>query len=557
MRFTSFLFITLFILIPLATFAGPGELHVILKDTTPLQLSERGSLASADMRLSTLLDEHKLDRYAFICTKTDELKARDQLFVRLQSAAADFDAASAREALAATGLFKAVALPFTVETFVLPNDPMLSNQWAITDPVAGIQLPGAWDIEQGDSGTVIAILDTGVDVGHPDLAGNMWQNPGEIAGNGLDDDSNGYIDDIWGWDTGDNDNNPSPVVYLELGLDVGFHGTHCAGIASAATDNGVGIAGTGWDCSLMGLKMVQTDVGMTDLAITNAFLYCAEMRPDVISMSFGGPDEGGMADFMQGLIDIVLAEGIVCVAAAGNNSDSVLMYPAACAGVISVSATDSNNQLASFSTYGSWVDVNAPGAQIWSCVQRNYSWDFLTELLYMLTYGYDGLNPYMYCDGTSMACPMVAGVCGLIRSATPGMSPAAVRTRLIETGDEIVFSQPCGVKVNAEAAVDGLALSAVGDPPVELRLAGNFPNPFNPSTTIRFHLPTAGPVRVTVYDLAGGLVRTLIRTTRPAGDNTVVWNGRDNAGRQVASGAYFARLAFSGTTVISKMVLLK
>ncbi|MFH1841724.1 MAG: FlgD immunoglobulin-like domain containing protein, partial [bacterium] len=105
--------------------------------------------------------------------------------------------------------------------------------------------------------------------------------------------------------------------------------------------------------------------------------------------------------------------------------------------------------------------------------------------------------------------------------------------------------------------VDGLALSAAGDSPVVLRLAGNFPNPFNPSTTIRFALPAAGPVRVTVYDLAGGRVRTLLRATRPAGDNTVVWNGRDDAGRPVASGAYYARLEFGGTTQISKMVLLK
>ena len=208
----------------------------------------------------------------------------------------------------------------------------------------------------------------------------MWQNPDEVYGNGVDDDGNGWIDDRYGWDCAANDNDPRPRVYLEGGIDVGFHGSHCAGIAAAATDNAVGVAGAGWDCRLMALKVVGTGTPFSVAAITMAFDYAITEHADVISMSFGGTisDFG----FMQALVDDASAAGIVCVAAAGNNNTSAMMYPAALNHVISVAATNSANQRASFSTYGTWVDVAAPGEQIWSTIMTNYQLDFLTELLF-------------------------------------------------------------------------------------------------------------------------------------------------------------------------------
>ena len=183
------------------------------------------------------------------------------------------------------------------------------------------------------------------------------------------------------------------------------------------------MAGAGWNCSIMALKLPDEDGNMTDLAITGAVLYAIAEGADVISMSFGGPDQDGMAAFMQDLMDEALAAGVVCVAAAGNDDSDSMFYPAACSGVIAVGATDETGGRASFSSYGSWVDVAAPGNRIWSTLCRNYDFGFLDQILYMLSMGWDGSSPYMYSDGTSMACPLVAGVLRLDPQPVPRPGP--------------------------------------------------------------------------------------------------------------------------------------
>ncbi|MDP6418026.1 MAG: S8 family serine peptidase [Candidatus Krumholzibacteria bacterium] len=551
-------FILLILLVTISPgIAADNTLLAVLDNPDILSLDSDGSFSARDAGLSAVLESHGLFHYEYMARKDGALNESDRRFLILESDLANFSAENARRDLQATGAFAAVAERFSLKTLTMPNDPMTSSQWAVTSGSAGIHLQQAWDVCQGSSASVIAILDTGVDVGHEDLAGNMWQNPGEIPNNGQDDDGNGYVDDYNGWDAGDNDKDPSPVPYLEGGIDVGFHGTHCAGCASATTSNGTGIAGTGWDCSIMGVKMVESNVGMTDVAITNSFLYVVETKPDVISMSFGGPDQGGMAAFMQELIDMADAEDIVCVAAAGNNGDSQMMYPGACNHVISVGATNSSNQRASFSTYGTWVDIAAPGEQIWSCVQSNYQWDFLTELLFMLMYGYDGINPYMYCDGTSMACPIVAGVAGMVRSINPYMDSDQMDAHLSDTGDYVNYDHPIGKRVNAYNAVNDLSGTGAGDTPPATRLAGNYPNPFNPKTTIRFELDKAGPVLLEVYDVGGRLLKTLENGSLPAGPQERSWDGRDNNGRAMASGVYFAKLHTGDRSLSHRMVLLQ
>jgi subtilisin family serine protease len=547
----AFLALSILCLFALAAQAAeftPGVLLAIAEDPAAFGSTADGARpAAADPALAALLAAQGIERVDYLVAKAPAaMGARERRYLRLEGAAS-LDVLAAREALAASGRFRAVSPDWYLQFLVLPNDPMLGTQWHITNGTAGIHLPEAWDNQQGDAGSVIAIIDTGVDWSHPDLGPNMWQNPDETDGNGIDDDGNGWVDDRYGWDCAANDNDPRPQSYVEGGIDVGFHGSHCAGIAAAATDNAVGVAGAGWDCRLMALKVVGTGTPFSVAAITMAFDYAISEGADVISMSFGGTisDFG----FMQALVDDASAAGIICVAAAGNNNTSAMMYPAALDRVISVAATNSANQRASFSTYGTWVDVAAPGEQIWSTIMTNYTLDFLTELLFMFLYGYDGVNPYMYSDGTSMACPLVAGVVGLVKSGAPWMDHDAMVQHLIDTGDNVVYDQPCGVKVNAAQAVATLtaaeAVAAAG------RLAA-WPNPFNPTVTLRFALPAAGQVRLAVYDAAGREVALLLDGERPAGEQLITWRAEG-----LASGVYLARLEGPGVASAEKLVLLR
>ena len=538
----------LFALPAIAAEFTPGVLLAIAEDPAAFTGEAGGSrLAPADPGLAALLAAQGITQIDYLVVKAPAaLSTPERRYLRL-SGAPELDVLAARAVLAASGAFRAVSPDWYLHFLVLPNDPMLSQQWHITNSTAGIHLPEAWDSEQGDPASVIAIVDTGIDWSHPDLGPNMWQNPDETPGNGIDDDGNGWIDDRYGWDCGSNDSDPRPEAYFEGGVDVGFHGSHCAGIAAAATDNAVGVAGAGWDCRLMALKVVGTGIPFSVAAVTMAFNYAIAEGADVISMSFGGTltDFG----FMQALVDDASAAGIVCVAAAGNNNTSAMMYPAALDRVISVAATNSANQRASFSTYGSWVDLAAPGEQIWSTIMSNYQLDFLTELLFMLLYGYDGVNPYMYSDGTSMACPLVAGVVGLVKSAAPWMDHDAMLQHLRDTGDNVAYDQPCGVKVNAAQAVASLTaaetVAAVG------RLSA-WPNPFNPTVTLRFALAAPGRARLAVYDAAGRQVALLLDAQHPAGEQTVTWRAEG-----LPSGIYLARLEGPGLTSSEKLVLLR
>jgi subtilisin family serine protease len=529
----------------------PGEILVMFDPgASP---SRDGALVTSDTRFAAWLSRHGLDRAVPVSPTRDRSAAS---IFKVISDRPDFDPLAAAHELTGEGSVRAVSPNYVLHLCSLPDDPMVSTQWHIQHAGdADIDLPEAWDVAMGDPGVVIAVLDTGVDWSHPDLQAAMWTNPGETPDNGVDDDGNGWIDDRYGWDVGNDDNDPRPEVYLETGIDVGFHGTHCAGIAAAATDNATGVAGAGWGCRLMGLKMNDSDGNITTEGLTEGIQYAVANGASVISMSFGG----SLADFgfMQALVDDAVTAGVVCVAAAGNNNDAALMYPAALDGVISVGATDDLNQRASFSTYGAWVDVAAPGQQIWSTVQSNYDWDFLTQLLFMLSYGWDGVNPYMYSDGTSMACPLVAGVCGLIKSVRPDFTPDQVLQRLVETGDVIAFDQPLGVKVNAFAALDGLDVTAAGVPPRTLRIEAVSPNPFNPRTSISFDLQREQHVRMAVHDVRGARVRLLYDGPLPAGAHAHVWDGRADDGRVLSSGPYVIDLRAGGRRDARTVVLLK
>lgn len=286
--------------------------------------------------------------------------------------------------------------------FYTPND-LQSNQWNLYK----INAENAWNYSKGSNKIIIAIVDDGLDTAHQDLESLIWRNKNEIRGNGIDDDGNGYVDDFIGWDFASNDNIP------HCGYNTGLeHGTHCAGIVGAKTDNNIGIAGIAYGCQLMITKH-----GLPfQNAIYNAYQgveYAIINKANVISMSWGG---GGYSQTYQSLFDYAYKQGIVCVAAAGNNYSNVSMYPASYNRVISVGSTSSNDVKSNFSNYGIAIDVMAPGSNIYSTLPD---------------------NRYGNMSGTSMACPLVSGLCGLMLSFNPNYSVDEIESCLKNGCDNI------------------------------------------------------------------------------------------------------------------------
>ncbi len=326
---------------------------------------------------------------------------------------------------------------YIYEILYQPDDSSFASQWGLNV----IRANESWNITRGNSSVVIAIIDTGVDWDHPDLALNIWNNTDEIPDNGVDDDNNSYVDDVRGYDFVDIDNSS----YEDEGyifdpnedynnndtnpMDYHGHGTHCAGIAAAVTNNSQGIAGVCWYCKIMpvraGFKIwcpasecgVAGWTGILEVDdIAHAIRYAADNNASIISMSFGGTNSSTLQD----AIDYAYSKNITLIAAAGNDgtSDKTNAYPAAYDNVIGVAATGEGDSVPSYSNYGAWVDVAAPGNNIYS------------------TYYND---TYATMSGTSMAAPHVAGGAGLLLSYNSSLSQTEIRDILNHTGKVINF----------------------------------------------------------------------------------------------------------------------
>lgn len=322
-----------------------------------------------------------------------------------------------------------------IKPSLVPNDPEYSKLWHLDK----IGAPAAWNQFSTGGTAVIAIIDDALDRTHPDLAPNLWVNPGEIAGNGIDDDGNGYIDDVNGWDLASNDNDPNPPS-TEF-----RHGTHVAGIASAATNNTIGVAAIGFSCKLMAIKATTAATQITHGY--QGIIYAADNGADIINCSWGGSTSSTTA---QNIINYALASGCIVVAAAGNDNTSVPFYPASYQGVVSVASTRDDDTKSGFSNYGSTITVSAPGSNIYSTLPGG-------------TYG--------YLSGTSMASPLVAGLLGLMRSFHPGMPNADLINCLKSTATSIdalnpTYSGQLGVgRIDAAAAMTCVS-AALDTPPV-------------------------------------------------------------------------------------------
>jgi|GEM_PF-1570676 len=304
-----------------------------------------------------------------------------------------------------------------------PNDTSYVNglQWYLNT----VNAPEAWDITHGDSAVIIGIVDSGVDWDHPDLADNIWFNSGEdvngdgrftaIDWNGVDDDGNGFVDDWHGWDFGGMtipDNNPDEGEPV--------HGTHVAGIAAAVTDNVLGVAGMSWNCTIMPVKVSRTPYDGIRYGY-EGIQYAADNGADVITLCWG--HSGGLpSQFEQEIIDSAFAKGAILVASAGNDPPTAppdtcpLYYPAWYNHVTAVAATDSNDNAFSWTFYGSWVDVSAPGAPIY-----NAWWN----------------DTYTMLGGTSLSGALVAGLAGLLKSVEPHVNSDEFETRMQTTSDDI------------------------------------------------------------------------------------------------------------------------
>jgi subtilisin family serine protease len=539
------------------TFA-PGRVVVVVEESSAtsaaLSTWSRAGVLSAPRDLASL----GIQRARPLGIRSAAPTKHRLRFYVLESDDAQFDPMVAARALKATGRYRAACPDYRFDLAnTIPNDPQFGRQWYLDDGgVHDVRAPAAWDTTRGSEDQVIAILDTGVDLGHPDLSSNLWINSGEIAGNSIDDDGNGYVDDVHGWDFSSDDSDPNPELTLnEDGDDQGYHGTFCAGIAAAATDDGYGNAGAGWRCRVMSLKIFDPTNHIIASNVAAAFAYAVDHGATVLSVSFGGPADEGVPEFYQALVDFATDAGVVCVAAAGNDDDSEPFYPAASNNVLSVAATTPSGTRALFSNYGSWVKIAAPGVRMWSTLARNYRFAARDSLYFANVGEWDGVDPHMYDFGTSYAAPLVAGICGLVRSRFPALQPRQVIQHVIATGDAVAYDRPIGPRVNAFRAVSTQPSSLPDAWPFRLAVTG--PNPGPGGFTVRYSLEVAGAVKLAVFDLAGRRVRTLTEGFQDVGPHRIRWDGTDEGGHSLSDGVYFVRFENEGRSVGRKVILLR
>lgn len=315
---------------------------------------------------------------------------------------------------------------------VTPNDARWEELWGMRT----IHASDAWITSTGSSEVVVAVIDTGADYLHPDLINNVWTNPREIAGNGLDDDSNGYVDDIHGWDFFYNDNTP---------LDEGYHGTHTSGSTCAEGNNGIGVTGVVWHCQLMILRFIGPNGGFTSDAI-RALEYAVDHRVKVSNNSWGN---NVPSTSLRSAIRAAGRTGHMFITAAGNNGqniDEFPFYPASydLDNIISVAALSQDNISATFSNWGTnGVDLHAPGVTVLSTTPH---------------------DSYGAASGTSMAAPHVTGAVALLLSLQPQLTYQEIRNYLLQntTPDPELY----GLTVTGGVLDVAAAVSQLPTPPL-------------------------------------------------------------------------------------------
>ena len=363
----------------------------------------------------------------------------------------------------------------------LPNDPSYSSCWHLDK----IQANLAWELGIGSSDVVVSIVDDAITVNHPDLQNVIWVNPNEIPNNGIDDDNNGYIDDINGWDTYTNDNDPSP----HSNTPAWAHGTHCAGIAGAHTDNNIGISAVGFGVSLMAVKTADNN-GLVNQTWDGVY-YSIVSGADVISCSWSS---GSYSQTNNNIIEFGINNGSIIVAASGNNGANLASnpkYPACYNGVICVANTTSSDIKAGSSNYGTRVDLGAPGSSILSTIP------------------YSG---YGTKTGTSMSAPMVAGLLGLMKSFSPNTSNEQLINCMKNSCDNIDALNPSYIGLLGSGRINAYqALLCLSPPNADFTIN----NQDTCSGEIQFYDATLGVPKSWAWDFDGdGIIDDTSSTAR-------------------------------------------
>jgi subtilisin family serine protease len=383
-----------------------------------------------------------------------------------------------------------------------PNDPLYSSLWGMNNTgqdggTAGMDIdaPEAWDLSTGSSTVVVADIDTGVDYTHPDLAANMWTNPGEVAGDSVDNDGNGYVDDVYGIDACNNDSDP---------MDDNGHGTHTAGTIGAVGNNGIGVAGVNWNVKIMALKFLSGSGSGSLSSAVICLQYVTRMKTEYGVNVVASSNSWAGASYHQALYDAIAASnaaGVMFVAAAGNmgnNSDLVPQYPAAydLPGIISVAAINSSNRRASFSNYGSTsVDLGAPGVNVLSTTP-------------------DG--NYGAKSGTSMATPHVAGAVALAAAYAGNLSLPQVKAAILDSVDpvpDLAGRSVSGGRLNVNDMLQKLGLTVTECAPASGGVVTSRPVDFTLCCSDSLDPATIQPADLTVNGDAATSVTQVDATT--------------------------------------------
>ncbi len=331
---------------------------------------------------------------------------------------------------------------------VSPNDPDFSQQSGL----ATIGAPVAWNTRTDASSVVVAVVDSGVDITNPDLSTNIWANPNEIAGNGLDDDTNGFVDDVHGWNFIEGTNDPRPQVTAGATVAGLHHGTVVAGIIGSQGNNSVAGTGVAWNATIMAIRALDSTGSGSTITVAQGVRYAVAAGAKIINLSFVGE---GTSTTLAAALDEARAAGVLVIAAAGNEGidlDVSPRYPVCYAGVIGVGSVSASDTRSGFSNYGSCIDITAPGENVYS------------TFFYSPAQGYNQMSGAGW-YGTSVASPFVAGAAALLRAAGTGLGVDAVASLLKQSAVSLAATEPTYAsklgagRLNLTTLLDGVQLA--------------------------------------------------------------------------------------------------